>query len=82
MQKALSVNEINQLASSNDGLIQQNRGLYSDSLVRLKALQLSIIDVSVALSGKEPSDAELQKEVDDYIKQAREALEKESNAKS
>lgn len=57
---ALSIDEINDLQK--------------DCKTMRYALELMIIDIWVALTGKEPSDSDLKKEVDDYIKQAEETL--------
>lgn len=74
MQKALSINEINQLSAHNVGLQEQNKKLQKNLNEAMKALELSISDVWIDITEKEPTKKQLKKEVDDYLKQAKEAL--------
>jgi len=81
LETALSVDGIDvmqinldQLKTHNDGLQTQNGELQEDLYTVRKALELVLTDTWVAMLGKEPSDADLKKEVDDYLKQAKEAL--------
>jgi len=74
MQKALSVNEINQLSAHNVGLQEQNKRLQKDLNEALKALELLIIDSWVELRCKEPTKDQIKADAKDYLNQAKEAL--------
>lgn len=66
---------ISQLKTHNDGLQTQNAQLQKDLYATKKAFKLFIIDYSVAVESKILSDKEVKKIIDDYTKQAKEALE-------